>query len=44
MKAVSVGKGNLLDWTGTSYRMGKTPGDDDMLNLGINYAEMCVIL
>lgn len=41
---VSVGKGNLLDCTGTSYMTGKTPGVDDILNLGISYAEICVIL
>jgi len=32
----SVGKGNLLDCTGTSYMTGNTPGWDDILNLGIS--------
>lgn len=38
MNETSVGSGNLLDCTGTSYMIGKTPGVDDILNLGISYA------
>jgi len=44
VKALLLGNGNFDDWTGTSYIMGKTPGVDEILNLGINSKWIWVIL
>jgi len=44
VKALLFGSGNFDDWTGTSYIMGKTPGVDEILNLGINSKWIWVIL
>jgi len=44
VKAMLLGNGNFDDWTGTSYMMGKPPGADEILNLGINSKWTWVIL